>query len=112
MGLSSINFNVISMLTRFRDVTIPLTSMKKKIVRLAKLNRLRVTPINPNQGAGPCALELSAVLNCWSNSRDGGPDAAECRALVNTLASCMRSYVRNSLPSAYASCEKADLAIA
>jgi hypothetical protein len=67
--------------------------MKKKIVRLANLDRLRVHGKNPNQGVGPCALELSAVLTCWSNSRAGAPDVSECKAFVNSLTNCMRSYV-------------------
>lgn len=67
--------------------------MKKKVVRLGKLNRLYVHTRKPDQGIGPCALELSAVLNCWSNSSDGNPDAAECRAFVDSLTNCMRTYV-------------------
>ena len=72
-------------------------SMKKKIVRLPTLARLSVEQKNPNQGVGPCALELSAVLNCWSNSRDAAPDAAECQNFVNTLTKCMRSWVSRLL---------------
>jgi hypothetical protein len=67
--------------------------MKKKVVRLGKLNRLRVHNRQQNQGIGPCALELSAVLNCWSNTGDGTPDAVECKAFVNSLTNCMRTYV-------------------
>lgn len=67
--------------------------MKKKIVRLGKLDRLYVTNRRPDQGVGPCALEASAVLNCWSNVRGGNPDAAECKAFVETLTNCMRNYV-------------------
>jgi hypothetical protein len=67
--------------------------MKKKVVRLGKLNRLYVRNKQPNQGVGPCALELSAVLNCWSNTRDGAPDASECKALVEGLTNCMRTFV-------------------
>jgi len=68
--------------------------MKKKVVRLGKLNRLRVHNKQQNQGIGPCALELSAVLNCWSNTGDGAPDAVECKAFVNSLTNCMRTYRR------------------
>jgi len=56
------------------------------------LNRLHVHSKNPNQGVGPCAMELSAVLTCWSNVRGGTPDAAECKSFVNTLTNCMRGY--------------------
>jgi len=65
--------------------------MRKKIVRLPKLDRLRITPRKTDMGVGPCAIELSAVLNCWNNN--SGPDAAECRAFVDTLTNCMRTYV-------------------
>ena len=75
-----------------------LLQMKKKVVRLANLDRLRVHGKNPNQGVGPCALELTAVLNCWSNARAAPtPDVAECKAFVNTLTECMRSYVSRHL---------------
>jgi hypothetical protein len=67
--------------------------MKKKVVRLGKLNRLHVHSRKPDQGVGPCALELSAVLNCWSNTSSGVPDAAECKAYVETLTTCMRTWV-------------------
>jgi hypothetical protein len=67
--------------------------MKKKIVRLGKLNRLHVHSRKPDQGVGPCALELSAVLNCWSNTGNGAPDATECKAFVESLTNCMRTYV-------------------
>ena len=69
--------------------------MKNKVVRLPHLNRLRVSTGNPNQGVGPCALEFTAVLDCWSNTGDGAaPDVPECREFVARLASCMRSHVR------------------
>jgi len=75
-----------------------LLQMKKKVVRLANLDRLRVHGKNPNQGVGACALELTAVLNCWSNARAAPtPDVAECKAFVNTLTECMRSYVSRQL---------------
>ena len=67
--------------------------MKKKVVRLAKLDRLYVTNRTPDRGIGPCAAEVSAVLNCWGNVRGGTPDATECTAFVQTLTNCMRNYV-------------------
>jgi hypothetical protein len=67
--------------------------MKKKIVRLGKLDKLYVTNRRPNQGVGPCALEASAVLHCWSNVRGGTPDASECKHFVESLTNCMRNYV-------------------
>jgi len=70
--------------------------MKNKVVRLPHLNRLRVSTGNSNQGVGPCALEFTAVLDCWSNTGDGATaDVPECREFVARLASCMRSYVRS-----------------
>jgi hypothetical protein len=75
--------------------------MKDKVVRLPRLNRLHVHSKNPNQGVGPCAMELSAVLTCWSNVRGGTPDAAECKSFVNTLTNCMRGYVCFSFCSEY-----------
>ena len=67
--------------------------MKKKVVRLSKLKRLHVHTKQQDQGVGPCAVELSSMLTCWSNAGDGMPDAAECRKMVTNLTNCMRSYV-------------------
>jgi|SRR5579862_91132 len=80
--------------------------MKKKVVRLGKLNRLYVHTKKPDQGVGPCALELSAVLNCWSNTR-ATPDANECKALVESLTNCMRTYVASLLFfSSFTDCQR------
>jgi hypothetical protein len=73
------------------------TLMKNKVVRLPKLKALRVHPKDPDKGVGPCALELFTVLNCWSDVRGGTPDAADCKAMVQTLTECMRKYVLLSL---------------
>lgn len=81
--------------------------MKKKVVRIGNLNRLHVHPLKPNKGVGPCGLELSAVLNCWHNS--GGPDTADCKAFVSTLANCMRSYVYSPRKPRF---QKADIFVA
>jgi hypothetical protein len=70
--------------------------MKKKVVRLPKLDRLFVAPRKADSDVGPCALELSALLNCWNNF--GAPDALECRTFVLGLTKCMRIYVRFPFP--------------
>ena len=66
--------------------------MKRKVVRLGKLDRLYVHK-KAEAAARPCVMESAAVLNCWSNVRGGTPDASECKAFVESLTICMRNFV-------------------
>jgi len=64
--------------------------MKNKVVRLYNLPRLEIQDQVSIKGYGPCALQLSNLLNCWN---DNGVENFNCKPLVVGLKRCMGTWV-------------------
>lgn len=59
-----------------------------RAVRLPKLERLRVKNPVVEQGASPCVILMSSLLNCWASN---GESAAQCKLIEGNLKNCMET---------------------
>ncbi|KAH3671384.1 hypothetical protein WICMUC_004681 [Wickerhamomyces mucosus] len=66
-------------------------SSNRGIVRLPKLERLRIKNPVVEQGASPCIVLMSSLLNCWASNGEGN---ALCKELEQNLKGCMETRTR------------------